>query len=103
MSPFCDWPSLTIELHSIIKGTCFDSVMGEHFLLGIGLDLCLAIFTKLYPLVNGLRATESVDNDSENAASVELLLFEPQFKSIFALCMGRLTIHLLTAGIRLAS
>jgi len=62
----------------------FDSVMGEHFLLGIGLDLCLGIFTNLYPRIDGLRARESVDNDSENAASVELLLFEPQFKSIFA-------------------
>ena len=69
----------------------FDSIMGEHFLLGIGLDLCLCIFTKLYPHVDGLRATESVDNDSENAASVDLLLFEPQFKSTFA----RVEVHLI--------
>ena len=63
---------------------------GEHFLLGLGLDLCLCIFTKLYPRIDGLRATESVDNDSENGASINLLLFEPQFKSTFA----RVEVHL---------
>ena len=67
--------------------------MGEHFLLGIGLDLCLCIFTKLYPHVDALRATESVDNDSENAASVDLLLFEPQFKSTFARTEVHLSIY----------
>ena len=67
--------------------------MAEHFLLGIGLDLCLGIFTKLYPHVDGLRATESVDKDSENAASVDLLLFEPQFNSTFAKVEVHLSIY----------
>jgi hypothetical protein len=67
--------------------------MGEHFLLGIGLDLCLCIFTKLYPHVDALRATESVNNDSENAASVDLLLFEPQFKSTFVRTEVHLSIY----------
>jgi hypothetical protein len=64
--------------------------MGEHFLLGLGLDLCLSIFTKLYPHIDGLRATESVDYDSDTSASIDLVLFEPQFKSTFA----RLEVHL---------
>ena len=67
--------------------------MGEHFLLGIGLDLCLGIFTKLYPHVDGLKATESVDKDTENAASVDLLLFEPQFRSTFAKVEVHLSIY----------
>ena len=71
----------------------FYPIMGEHFLLGIGLDLCLCIFTKLYPHVDALRATESVDNDSENAASIDLLLFEPQFKSTFASTEVHLSIY----------
>jgi hypothetical protein len=67
--------------------------VGEHFLLGIGLDLCLCIFTKLYPRIDNLRARESVDNDSEDAASVDLLLFEPQFKSTFAKVEVHLSIY----------
>ena len=35
------------------------------FFWGIGLNLCLCIFTKLYPHVDGLRATESVDNEDQ--------------------------------------
>lgn len=61
--------------------------------MGIGLDLCLCIFTKLYPRIDNLRARESVDNDSENAASVDLLLFEPQFKSTFAKVEVQLSIY----------
>ncbi len=50
----------------------------QHYLLDIGLDICLSIYGKLFAKVKDLTATESVDEDSENHASVDILFFEPQ-------------------------
>ena len=56
----------------------------EHYLLEIGLDICLRIFGTTIAQIKGLTATETVDDDSENQASVSLILFEPEHRPSFA-------------------
>ena len=52
--------------------------------MDIALDTCLDIFGKAYPEIKGLHGSESIEEHSENHASVRLVLFEENRRSSFA-------------------
>ncbi len=64
----------------------------QHFLLDSALGICFSILGKAYPEIAGLTAEASVEEDSENNASVNLILLEPRHRNSFAIIEVNLSI-----------
>ena len=55
----------------------------QHYLLDIGLDICLRIFVTAFEQIRGLNGKQTVHEDSENNAQIDLILFEPNYRAYF--------------------